>query len=118
MVATQLFRNSDQAEAFAAGQVVFSAGDAGTHLYVVVEGQVDILVNGTVVETIGPGGLFGEMALIEHKPRSATAVVKSAGKLVPVDEKRFTFLVQQTPFFALQLMKVMADRLRRTDQRL
>jgi CRP-like cAMP-binding protein len=53
------------------------------------------------------------MALIESRPRSATAVARTDWKLVAVSEKRFAFLVQQTPHFALQVMRVMADRLRR-----
>ena len=58
------------------------------------------------------------MALIEHAPRTATATAKTDCALVPISEKRFTFMVQQTPHFALQIMKVMAERLRRMDARL
>lgn len=55
---------------------------------------------------------MGELALIDKAPRSGTAVVASEATVVPVDERRFLFLVQQTPFFALNVMRVMADRLR------
>ncbi|HEU5100134.1 MAG TPA: Crp/Fnr family transcriptional regulator [Roseiflexaceae bacterium] len=61
----------------------------------------------------GPGGIVGEMALIDDRPRSATAVAATDCRLVPIDERRFTFLVQQTPMFALAVMRVMAERLRR-----
>jgi CRP-like cAMP-binding protein len=84
-------------------------------MYAVSEGEVDILVHGKVVETVGPGGILGEMALIDTKPRSATAIAQTDCKLVPISEKRFTFLIQQTPHFALQVMRVMAERLRRMD---
>lgn len=112
-----LFRNTKDSTSFPAGQTIFQEGQAGDVMYVVVEGEVDILVHGTLLDSVGPGGLLGEMALIENKPRSATAVAKTDSKLVAVSEKRFTFLVQQTPHFALQVMRVMADRLRRMDMR-
>lgn len=83
-------------------------------MYAVLEGAVDILVNGQRVDTIEAGGIFGEMALIEDMPRSATATVAREAKLVAVDRKRFLFMVQQTPFFALQLLSVVTNRLRRT----
>ena len=71
-----------------------------------------------VLDTLGPGSLVGEMALIDAQVRSATATAKSACRLAPVTEKRFLFMVQQTPFFALQVMRILAERLRRSNQRL
>jgi CRP/FNR family cyclic AMP-dependent transcriptional regulator len=79
----------------------------------VKEGEVDIVVRDRVIDTLGPGGILGEMALIERKPRSATAIARTDCKLVPISEKRFIFLIQQAPLFALQVMRVMAERLRR-----
>jgi CRP-like cAMP-binding protein len=70
------------------------------------------------VEELGSGGVFGEMALIDTGTRSATAIAKTDCRLVPINERRFQFLVQQTPNFALQLMRIIADRLRRMDSRL
>lgn len=96
-----------------AGHVVFYAGDAGDCMYAVIGGEVDIIVNGNVIETVGAGGIFGEMALVEDKPRSANAIVKSDAKLVVVNRNRFLFMVQQTPFFALQLVGIVTERLRR-----
>jgi CRP-like cAMP-binding protein len=69
------------------------------------------------VETVGEGGIIGEMGLIDRGPRSATAIAKTDCKLVPLNEQRFTFMVQETPNFALQVMRIMADRLRRMDAR-
>lgn len=118
MVTMDLFRNEENTQLFAPGQIIFSEGEAGDVMYVVVEGQADLLVKGKLVEELGPGGVLGEMALIDTGKRSATAVAKTACKLVPIDEKRFHFLVRQTPNFALQLMRIIADRLRRMDSRL
>jgi CRP/FNR family transcriptional regulator, cyclic AMP receptor protein len=56
--------------------------------------------------------IFGEMALIDNAPRSATAVAVSDAKLVSVSEKQFLFLISNTPYFALNVMRVMARRLR------
>ena len=81
-------------------------------MYTVIEGEVEIIINDTVIETVEPGGILGELALIDNKPRSATAIAKTNCKLVPIDEKRFTFLIQQTPYFSIQVMRIMADRLR------
>ena len=113
-----LFDKDKDAELFAARHTIFKAGDPGELMFAVLEGEVDIIINGKTVESVGPGGVFGEMALIEDRPRVAAAVVKSAARIVPVDRKRFMFLVQQNPFFALQLMAIMAARLRRMNAEL
>lgn len=118
MPVTRLFEHSADAKDFAAGTTIFHAGEAPDFLYAVVDGQVDLIINGNLVETVEKGGIFGEMALIEKDERVATAVVKTDAKLVPVDERRFLFLVQQTPNFALHVMRVLSDRLRRMDERL
>src|SRR5262245_20951341 len=110
-----LFRHSADVRVFSAGQIIFKEGDPGNEMYVVKEGEVDILVHDVVLETVGPGGILGEMALIDTKARSATAVAKTDCKLVPIDERRFTFLIQQTPYFSLYVMRVLAGRLRQTD---
>ena len=119
MVTTELFRRDQDALTFSAGTTIFSEGDAGDAMYVVVEGEVNLIVHATLVETLAPGGMFGEMALLGKKePRTASAVAATDCKLSAIDAKRFMFLIQQTPFFALQMMQVMADRLRQMDKRL
>lgn len=118
MVTIDLFRNETDTLAYAPGQVIFSEGDAAKAMYVVIEGQVNLSIKGKTVDQLGPGGVFGEMALIDAAPRIAAAIAASACKVVAVDEKRFNFLVQQTPHFALQLMRVITDRLRRMDEQL
>lgn len=106
-----LFRNSETKD-FAPGETIFSAGEEGKLMYVVTEGEVDILVGTVVAETVKPGGIFGEMALIDRQVRSASAVARTQCKLVVVDQRRFQFLVSETPFFAIQVMSIMAERLR------
>jgi CRP-like cAMP-binding protein len=87
-------------------------------MYVVLQGSVSLSINGREVERLEAGGVLGEMALIDTAPRSASAVAASDCRLVPIDQRRFAFLIQQTPNFALQIMRVIADRLRRMDQKL
>ncbi|HUP29792.1 MAG TPA: cyclic nucleotide-binding domain-containing protein [Usitatibacter sp.] len=104
--------------AYEAGEKIFSAYDMGAEMYVVIEGEVELTIDSRVLETLGPGEPFGEMALIDQAPRTATAIAKTPCKLAVIPEKRFLFMVQTTPHFALQIMKVMADRLRTMNDRL
>jgi len=110
-----LFRHVKEFESFTQGQTIFQESDLGEVMYVVIEGEVDIIVHGKVVLSLVPGGILGEMALIDEQVRSATAVAKTDCKLASINKKRFHFLVQQTPNFALLVMKVMAGRIRRKD---
>ncbi len=118
MDTTRLFRNADNVVTYEPGHVIFKEADPGDLMYAVLEGEVDIVVGDTVVETIGVGGIFGEMALIDDGPRSASARVKSTTRVVPVTAKRFMFLVEQTPFFAIHVMKLMSDRMRKMNRTL
>ncbi|MDZ4765273.1 MAG: cyclic nucleotide-binding domain-containing protein [Chloroflexota bacterium] len=101
---------------FKAGDVIFTKGDAATHLYIVQTGEVEIKLTDNHSEMVESGTFFGEMSLISHEPRSATAIAKTDVKLVPVDEKRFLFMVSETPNFALTVMKVITDRLRKENE--
>jgi CRP/FNR family transcriptional regulator, cyclic AMP receptor protein len=101
-----------------AGETIFREYDMGSEMYVVLEGEVALTIGQNVVETLGAGEPFGEMALIDQAPRVATAIAKTPCKLAVIPEKRFLFMVQTTPQFALQIMKVMADRLRKMNTRM
>lgn len=113
-----LFRNATDIRNFAAGQTIFSEGDEGHEMFVVRAGIVEIVLHGQTVAVLGEGEIFGEMALIDARPRSATARAQEDCTLVPVDERRFTFLIQQTPQFGLHVMRVLAERLRNADRKL
>jgi len=99
--------------AFVCGQTLFERGDPGDVLYIVAEGQVEVRAGEQLLEIIGPGGIVGEMALIDDQPRMATAIAHTDCLLTPVSRTHFLTLVQRNPRFALQVMRVMADRLRR-----
>ena len=108
-----IFDKTENLACFRTGVTIFKAGEQRKYMYVVVEGEVDIYINTVLCETVNPGGIFGEMALIEKDVRVATAVARTDCKLAQIDENRFNFLIQQTPFFALQVMRVLAKRLRK-----
>lgn len=97
-----------------AGEVIFTTGDAGDFMYVVRSGEVEIERGGKVIETLSAGGIFGEMALIDGSPRSATARAKTDAEVAPINERSFLFLVHETPFFAIAVMRTLAERLRRS----
>jgi CRP-like cAMP-binding protein len=112
-----LLQRSGESEDYPAGTTVFTQGDPADCMYVVASGNVTLTIDGRVVETVGPGGLFGEMAVIEREPRSGTAVADTDTTVIGIDKRRFWFLVQETPYFAEIVMKVMASRLRRETDR-
>lgn len=115
MPSLSLFDNDPSAASFPAGHHFFETGDSGDVMYVVLKGQVDLMLRGVKLETVNSGGFFGEMALIDKKDRSAGAVAATEVTVVRVDQRRFLYLVQNTPFFAIEIMATMADRLRRAD---
>ena len=97
---------------FKQGEIIFREGDPATELYVIKSGRVDITTGNRLLATLDDNGIFGEMAFIDKTPRSATVTAATDVELVPVNEKQFLFLVSQTPFFALKVMRVLAGRLR------
>jgi CRP-like cAMP-binding protein len=110
--ALNLFKNADNIEEYPAGQTIFAEGQPGYKMYVVIDGEVEIRARGQPINKVGPGELLGEMALIDSEPRSASAVALGPCRLAPVDEKRFLFMVSQTPFFALHVMRELVHKLR------
>jgi CRP/FNR family transcriptional regulator, cyclic AMP receptor protein len=116
MTGTSLFNNEPDVRTFAAGQVIFEEGDPGDLMFAVVQGEVDVFKAGEHLRTLTLGDIFGEMSLIDDAPRSATALAKTACKLAAIDKKRFMLLVQQTPFFAIQMMQILTERLRKNEE--
>jgi CRP/FNR family transcriptional regulator, cyclic AMP receptor protein len=101
----------------APGEVLFEKGEPGRFIYVVKSGDLQIIDGNYVYETVSAGGILGEMALVDAGPRSATARAIKQSVVIPVDERRFLFMVQQTPFFAIRVMRVMSARLRAMNER-
>lgn len=108
--------NNIEVRFFKAGDIIFREGDEARELFVIRSGQVRVQIGNRTVTELGVDSIFGEMALIDSEPRSATVVAITDVELVPVSEKQFLFLVSQTPYFALKVMRVLAQRLRVTNK--
>ena len=108
--------NDIETRSFKAGDVIFREGDEAKDLFVIKSGQVRIQIGNRAVTELATDSIFGEMALIDSEPRSATAVAMTGVELVPASERQFLFLVSQTPYFALKVMRVLAQRLRVTNK--
>jgi CRP/FNR family cyclic AMP-dependent transcriptional regulator len=109
-----LFQKQPNPLTFSAGEIIFEEGQAGDAMYGVIEGEVEMRVNGKIVETIEPGDVFGERALVQPDHiRASTAIAKTDCKLAFLDRERFLFAVQQTPLFALEVIRSYSNRLSR-----
>jgi CRP/FNR family transcriptional regulator, cyclic AMP receptor protein len=116
MAAESLFMNAPDPVDVPAGQVIYSDGDAGSHMYGIIEGSVALTKGSTVIAVLGPDDVFGERALIDHLPRNVTAVATSDSKLAQIDRRLFLFLVHESPTFAIGIMGALASRLRAYDE--
>jgi CRP/FNR family cyclic AMP-dependent transcriptional regulator len=103
---------------FAANEKIFVQDDDGQCMYVVRSGKVGITAGGVVLETVGPNGTFGEMALIDGSARSATAIAREPTEVAEINERAFLYLVEKNPAFALDVMRRLAARLRRMNESL
>jgi len=112
------FRGARNAVTIPRGAMIFAEGETGSTMFVLIQGRADISVGGAVIESAVPGALLGEMALVTSAPRSATVTAATECKLVAVDAKQFDLLARESPEFARHVMTVMAERLRRTNERL
>jgi CRP-like cAMP-binding protein len=113
MTTFKIFNNEPDVRAFAAGESIFQEEQpADGIMYAVIEGEVEIRRQNKTLAVISVGGVFGEMALIDKKPRSANAIAKTDCRVAAINEKRFSALVMQNPYFALDLMKTLAERVR------
>lgn len=116
MVFFELFANNPNIVQVDAGKYLFAKGEDGHLMFVLTTGTADIIVNDRVVESLQHGNIVGEMGLVSPGPRSASVLATTDCQFVAIDEKRFLYLVQQTPFFATQVMRVLAERLRALNQ--
>ncbi|MEH2127954.1 cyclic nucleotide-binding domain-containing protein [Nostoc sp.] len=113
VITVSIFQKQPDPKAFSAGEVIFEEGQSGDKIYGILEGEVDILVNGKVVETIETGEVFGVGILVGVQNRTYTAIAKVDSKLAFLNHEGFLFAVQETPMFAIQVMKSYSERLSR-----
>jgi CRP-like cAMP-binding protein len=115
LLATMMHGLGDRAIVrYDAGKVIMVAGQAGALMYVVTEGRVAISIRGAVVERVGAGGIFGEMALVDQSPRAANAAAETDCSLLAINRNVFLSLVKSEPAFGIALLAAMAERLRNT----
>jgi len=110
-----LFRNAMKTTVHPSGATIFQERDEGHSMFAIKRGRVAVMVGGTTVDVLGEEELFGEMALLDHATRTATVVTLEETELVEIDKTEFYILVRQNPHFALQLMQLLSERLRRAD---
>ena len=110
----EIYQRSPSPQTFAPGEVIFNEGEKGTVMYGVISGEVEMCIDSKLVETIKEGDLFGEGALIhdDHK-RASTAIAKTETVLAFLEKDHFLFAIQETPMFAIQVMRSYSDRFRR-----
>ena len=110
----KILQNNSQIQSFSAGEIIFHQGAEGKEMYGIVRGEVEMLVNDQVIEIINEGDVFGQGALLnpEHL-RASTARAKTDCQIASLDQNHFLFAVQETPMFALEVMKSYSDRFRR-----
>jgi CRP-like cAMP-binding protein len=94
------------------GETIFREGDPGAEFFVIKSGRVKVFSGNRLLETLGENEIFGEMALIDASPRSATVTAETGVTVAPITEKQYLFLIRHTPYFALKVMRVLAHRLR------
>ena len=81
-------------------------------MHIILEGEIEIYVDGSVVGKLFEGQVLGEMALVEDEPRSATAIAKTETKIVPIDRKTFLLIIKEEPLFALFVIKDLSHKIR------
>ncbi len=106
----------EEVQVVKAGEILFTKGERGDRMYLVKSGQIDVKVEERLLETIGPGELLGEMALIDQSHRSATAVASVESEVIGINEGRFLRLIEKQPGFALELLRIVCRRLRAMDR--
>ena len=98
------------------GEVVFRQGDQGHCLYVVQQGEVDVIDDTggreTLLRVLGPNDLFGEMAVFERETRSATVRARGRARILTIDKTNFLRRIQEDPSLAFNLMERMSARIR------
>jgi len=105
----------EQAQArYDRGKVIMVTGQTGALMYVVLEGRVSISIRGAVVQYVGPGGVFGEMALVDQSPRAANAAAETDCVLLGINRNVFLNLIKSNPTFGSSLLTAVAERVRNT----
>jgi len=112
-----LFSSATDVVSLKPGQALFTKGEHGSQMFIIKSGELTVGDGNHVFQRLSAGDLIGEMALIDDQPRSATVHAVTDAEAIPIDERRFLFLVQHTPLFAIRVMRVLSSRLRAMNDR-
>ena len=114
--------SGDLGKAFADGEFIIREGDVGDCMYVIQEGQAEVLIgNGedeVLLDVIGPGAFFGEMAVFERDVRSATIRALGTTRVITVDKKNFMRRMHEDPALAFRLVETMSHRVRNLTEKI
>ena len=107
-----LARATSETQSYKAGDTIFRQGDSGDVFFVIKSGSVAVRAGNRTLQVLGEGEIFGEMALVDNEPRSASVLAETDCVVVPIGEKQFLFMTSEAPYFAISVMKVLVQRLR------
>ena len=105
-------RNAGSNMTFQRGAILFNEGDILRNVYVVQSGMIEMVTHDRVADLCGPGDVLGFISIIDGGPSTATARVRDAAELSILDERKFFFMVDEVPNFALYIMRALAHRIR------
>jgi CRP-like cAMP-binding protein len=98
-----------------AGRVLCEQGKVGREAFIIVGGTAEVRRNDRKVATLGPGDYVGELALLDHGPRTATVTAQTELDVLVLGAREFAALVDQVPAIAHKLLKALASRVRELD---
>lgn len=111
----QIFQTQPELKTFAAGELLYREGDQADYMYGIIEGEIELVHQGKVFETLTAGNVFGVGGILEVGSRRTDAIAKTDCKLAYLNQKHFLFAVQETPMFAVEVMKEYSERLRKLE---
>src|SRR5689334_5485023 len=109
-IAQQCFQSRGKVQEITAGTTLFAEGDVSDRMYLLTAGEVSLIHRGKTLDIVRAGEIFGELAVITQQARSASAVARSACRVLTLDPQQFQQAIQATPQFALMLMNTMNNR--------
>ncbi|MBF2078347.1 MAG: cyclic nucleotide-binding domain-containing protein [Synechococcales cyanobacterium T60_A2020_003] len=113
----QVLQRHSEPSTFAAGDAIFREGETGDLMFGIIEGEVEMQINGKTIEILEVGDVFGVGALVhEDQLRTSTAIAKTDCKIAALDQQHFMFAVQSSPIFALEVIRSYSDRFRKAKE--
>ncbi|MDX2382326.1 MAG: cyclic nucleotide-binding domain-containing protein [Acidimicrobiia bacterium] len=100
-----------------AGTLIIDQGQTGREAFVVLEGSVAVKRNGRKIADLGPGAIVGELSLLDHGPRTATAVCTTDCDLLVLDQRRFVAVIDDIPALQHKILRTLASRIRELDRK-